>query len=83
MQESKQEGPRTSDDPGGLAWTAFRKRCRDRNGKESRGLKPERGSTRARQNGLLLTSGDKPNIAEQVRAVVELEALSSKGTMNR
>lgn len=74
MQESKQEGPRTSDDPGGLAWTAFRKRCRDRNGKESRGLKPERGSTRARQNVLLLTSGDKPNIAKQVRTVVELEA---------
>lgn len=45
MQESKQESPRTSDDPQSFGRGACRKRCRDRNRKGSHGLKPECGST--------------------------------------
>lgn len=50
-QESKQEGPTTSNDPRRFGRTACRKRCRDRNRKGSRGLKTECGSTGPRHAG--------------------------------
>lgn len=50
MQENKQESPRTSSDPWKFGRAACRKRCRDRNRKGTRALKPECGFTYPCQN---------------------------------